>query len=124
MTPEQYVFWGGVIVAAITVLGGGLFALLRVLLPKPATLVKPEPLSRVAEIQAKEIERLNARIVAMQIQIDDLTERLSTVIRFEHEKSQLMAGVALLTHQIVAGGGSPIWSLPENIAPRSGSLSE
>ena len=35
-----------------------------------------------------------------------------------------MAGVALLTHQIVAGGGSPIWSLPENIAPRSGSLSE
>ena len=70
--------------AAITVLGSGLFALLRVLLPRS---VKPEPLSRVVEIQAKEIERLNARITAMQIQIDDLTERLSTVIRFEHEKS-------------------------------------
>ena len=56
----------------------------------------------------------------MQTQIDDLNQRLGTVTRLEQEKSQLLAGNALLTNQLVANRLVPVWSLSDNIAPRSG----
>lgn len=81
---------------------------------------RPEALSKVVKTQQDEIDRLNGRINTMQGQIDELNSRLGTVTRLERDKSRLMAGVALLTNQLVAAGLDPVWPLPSDMANKGG----
>ena len=82
------------------------------------TRARPEPLSKVVKTQQDEITRLNVRINAQQVQIDDLNSRLQTVTQLERDKSQVTAGVFLLTNQLRANGIVPVWELPGHLADK------
>lgn len=95
----------GTIISGVLILAGVIWQ----------TRARPEPLSNVVKTQQSEIDRLNGRIANMQIQIDDLNQRLGTVTRLENEKSRLIGGVTWLSAQIVAMGGVPAWTVPDDI---------
>lgn len=98
----------GTVVASVLVLAGVIWQ----------TRARPEPLSKVVKTQQDEITRLNARINAQQVQIDELNSRLGTVTSLERDKSRLTAGVFLLTNQVRAAGLTPVWDLPPDMADK------
>lgn len=69
---------------------------------------KPEPLSKVVEVQQAEIDNLRKRV-------GELENRLGMVTVLEGQKTRLMSGAFLLTNQVRAAGLVPVWDLPDDI---------
>jgi hypothetical protein len=118
MTPELWLAVG-TIVAAIVGLGGVMYS----------TRTRPEPLSQVVSQLQDELDRretshnrekavMEQRVLSLEAQVAELQSRLSTVTQLEKDKSQLMAGIALLSNQIIGARMTPIWELPEEMAPK------
>lgn len=118
MNPELWIAVG-TIVTAIMGLGGVVYS----------TRPRPEPLSTVVKELQDEIDRRekthhaekarqDERITELEAQVADLQSRLATVTQLEKDKSQLMAGIALLSNQIIAARMTPVWELPEDMAPK------